>query len=298
MPIIKSSTPVLDAEGNPAAGRIVRAYSASSGLFVGASMTSDGEANTDATFANTGLLLQLDEDITDYSSAPLTGTQQRITWSGAGAQFSGASVISFPPAAKTNILSGGDFFVEFSFTPIVQPTTIFGYVLIGDDSASGGWLVRYKNGGGALEMVLPGLAGAQFTGASGMSLGRKYKCAVGRSGSNYYGFVDGKCTPITLGDRTFDAGAGVKLGQSSFNGENNSPAMAILKEVRIKKGVCLHTSDYTPSAKPFPNSASDAALGVGHYEIQTSYTGEVYVLCLDDNAGTVYNHQILRTTPV
>lgn len=36
----------------------------------------------------------------------------------------------------------------------------------------------------------------------------------------------------------------------------------------------------------------------GAYAITVAYTGEVYVVMLDDAAGTVENDQIIRTTPV
>lgn len=39
-------------------------------------------------------------------------------------------------------------------------------------------------------------------------------------------------------------------------------------------------------------------VSTGAYSIMVTYAGEVYVVMMDDDAGTLENDQIMRTTPV
>lgn len=94
---------------------------------------------------------------------------------------------------------------------------------------------------------------------------------------------------------------------SSFSDSTNLTSTAL----QIKNGfvgfvdeVCItkaarYTANFTPPEFPYSDYVGGSALAAGAYEIDTfGYSGEVNVICLDDDAGTLENDLILRTYPV
>lgn len=233
MTVIKSSTPVLDAAGNPAAGRIVRAYRADNGALLGSVVTSSGAARAyrywrvyiTANVGNTytaiqGMEYRLTAGGSDYTSPSMTAS--------ASSSFAGQS----PGQAFDNNYSAIDVGCWVS-----SDTTVPQWVAI--DLGSG-------NQQAFAEVAIWGQSRSDL---------------VNRSPRDF-------------------------VIEGSDDGVAWSP-------VKSFSGV---TGWVAGTGKVF--DIAQSVLPLGHYEIQTDYTGEVYVVCLDDAAGTTYNHQILRTVPV
>lgn len=233
MPVIKSSTPVLDASGNPAVGRIVRAYREDNGALLGEAVVSSGSSTayrywriyTTSTQDSTYTAIQEMEYRIIAGGADFT-TPTMVA--NASSYFDG----QYPAAAFDN-----DF-----------------YTL-----GTGCWVSSGMEQPQWLSIDLGAGVSADFA-----------EVAI---------WTQSRSDLVGRGPRDFSI-------QGSLDGTNWEVIKSFTNVTGWQAGV----------AKTF--DISRVVLPLGYYEIQTSYTGPVFVVCLDDAAGTIYNHQILRTTPV
>lgn len=118
MTVVKSSTPVLDVSGTPAAGRVVRVYRRDTGDLIADGLTSDGLPRSDAlewtpTINNTGWSGYTLRIVTP--AAPIGATSVKVT-------FSAASGTGFPIMQIGAVYVGlkaatGDAY-DFEATPV------------------------------------------------------------------------------------------------------------------------------------------------------------------------------------
>ena len=90
-------------------------------------------------------------------------------------------------------------------------------------------------------------------GSTAITLGTWAHIAVSRSGSNWYGFVNGAVDQtFTSSASISNAGSGYFLGH--WHDGNARCFNGYIADLRITKGACRYTSAFTPPAVPFPNS--------------------------------------------
>lgn len=298
MPIIKNTTPVRDHTGAIATNRLLRFYRRDTGALLGSTTTSDGVSIGDSSFGSVVSLLHLDNNITDTSQNGLSFSQNNITFSfgqykfGQSAVFNGSDSYIRGTNNMFQILSA-DFTVECWVYITANPSTIYGYVLAGCDTASGGWVLRIKNGGGAVEWVYPGLVGVQFTSSSGLPLDQWNHIAVSRVGSQHYGAINGEVTALSMGNRTTDATNVLSIGQSSFNGSTNGPFIGYIDDFRITT-VGRYTSNFAVPDSAFYDINTPPPLNPGYFEFTTPYSGDIQVVGLADGVDTDRQDIIFR----
>lgn len=309
---------VYDDTGAPVGGRTVRVYRRDTGAFLAETSSASSSVDGDASYASVSLLLHADgsngaTSIIDSSSGAKTATLYGNTQiSTAQSKFGGASLlldgsgdyIKYDASSDFDFGSG-DFTWEcwlrrsavteasyadaiwcaaanpVGFAVAINPT---GHIGISADST-----------GGADWDIAIGADPGNTYGTAALALNTWYHVAVCRSGSNWYGFVDGVL------DRSFTSSASISASPSGYfighwHDGNARYFNGYIDDLRITKGVARYTTDFTPPTAAFADSAS--ALPVGGYKLPTAYTGEVNVVTLDAAGGTNYNDLILRTTPV
>lgn len=296
---------VYDSGGAPAVGRSVRAYRRDTGAFLGESITSAGETAGDDLFADVSLLLH-GASITDSSGdartlstgggSPAVATDQSkfggssIRFPGSGARIQTADNI--PNRINVGLYGGTiEFFIRFnSFT---SPRSH----LIGAWGGSAGWTIDLS-GDSAMFYGSNG-AGADSSSFTPLSTGVWYHFAFvfrGTNGNTIDFWLDGVFkNTTTRSTPTESTSHRIVIGARSDGGL--APDVWI-DELRITS-VARHTTsvNFTVPTGAYPDGASTPP--EGQYSINCgAYTGEVQVVCLDDDAGTLENDLILRTFPV
>lgn len=305
MPVIKSSTPVLDDAGNPAVGRRVFAYRADNGALVGVSRTSDGtDGNANWSLASTLLSMEGPEGGTDFFDP------KGVRWTPVGGAslssvqpFNGATSLDLDGVAKY-LLTPPSTTLDFGTGPFcirgrfrIDSFSRLYPTIIANNLASwqaGCFDVLIRNLSPSTRFLEFGAndPAAPVVGTTLIAAGVDYYFEVCRDAA---GVVRVFLNGLLEGSRTYTGAVnfgnnGTRIGADGWSGEN-SLFDGWIKDIYVGKHAG-NTAAYAPPAtmeSPYPN------LGAGHYEIQTTYTGEVFVVCQDDTAGTTYNHKILRT---
>ncbi|MDD2927062.1 LamG-like jellyroll fold domain-containing protein [Rhodoferax sp.] len=293
MPTISGT--VYDETGTAVAGRVVRAYRRDTGGLLGGTVSSDGSPTPgDSDFANVSLLLHMEGDpTTDSSGTPKTMTLGSGTQLVAeGARF-GAQGLKSSPAGATvpshsDFALPGDFTLECWFYAISFSPVYASLFNIGQFSSGALFRVQPDK----LELYINGNV---YNAVTAVSSGAWHHAAWSRTGATVSVFLDGVLAGTASDSGSIPAG-GLTIGVSAHN--SGEYLHGYLDEIRLTKGVGRYSSNFTPPALPFPDSAVGSATAVGSYSIPTTHAGEVNVVCLDDTAGTAYNDLILRTTPV
>jgi hypothetical protein len=289
---------VRNESGVPVAGRTVRAYRRDTGALLGSAVTTVYSSTTDPDFANVKLLLRGDgthgsTTIPDISSTPKTVTVSNgAIISTTQAKF-GPSSIEFPSG------SGGRVSADSAaFNPGAGSFTFEAWV--------------YHTAAQTNYEMYCDFLGLQFMRQATAGVYSYYGSPLGSGGttpSNQWVhvvacrqvdtlrlFTDGALALEVYLPATF-SGSLLRLG---FHSDGSSyPFKGFMDEVRLTIGVARYTAAFTgsvPTAR-FPTDVPTIT-ELGAYTIDTTYTGEVNVVALDDAGGTVLNDLILRTTPV
>lgn len=295
---------VRDANGNPVAGKLVRAYRRDTGTLLGWTQTSTGSDPVDPHAASVSSLLHFDGSDGSTVFADETGKvwsangNAKIStalskFGGASAYFDGNGDYLATPESSGFGFEAGDFTVEAWICPVG---------ILGSDR--GILDFRYSGSGAGGTLFLDNSQGGRLAfwnntakfGAVGSvpALNQWVHVALSLSEGVLRGFLNGV--------QQWSASHGKNLGAKSVLGIGGSAGVGLLgtspfhgyvDEVRITKGLARYTENFTPPIVPFTLTAVSLALGA--YQINTgSYSGVCNIVALDDNLPDL----ILRTTPV
>lgn len=313
MPCITGT--VYDDQGQPCAGRIIRAYRRSDGALLAQTLSSDGTLG-DPHWSKVSLLLNFDNDpgsvqVYDASAYGHIATVHGTSSVMADRVRSGSGSLRFRQSGdrvefadhEAFEMGAGDGTVEF-WVNSVSLTASQGHAYLtkswpSSSNGYGSWLF-YKDGSNNL--VFYAASGTSswniannvtLLSAANFTQNVWHHIAFSRQGSAIRLFANGVLVAtITSSLAMLSDAQPLRLGGG--NGANQS-VNAYLDGVRITKGVARYTSAFTPEVGPWPTF--EGPLPLGAYRIDTFETGEVDVVCLDDAAGVTYNDLIRRTTP-
>jgi hypothetical protein len=282
MPIISGT--VFDASGNPVAGRIVRAYRRDTGELLAETLSSDGSSSSDPHWDKVVALLHFDGDFTDETGGVVTTGGALSFTTG---KFGEAVRFTRSPTPRTLIrktglnIGSGDFTIEawVRLSSTSLNNTIFDFRL----GAGGSTLPLVESDGGNLYVWVNNsyLIGPV---TSALSASNFKHLALVRSSGVMSLWLDGVL--VGTAEYTYDMGnAQVSIGRSMNTSTTNYDLAGDIDELRITKGVARYTENFTPPTEPFPNTST--LLPLGKYVIETTYTGECFVVCFpNENENT------------
>lgn len=307
---------VRDADGVPAV-RELRFYRRDTGALLGKTYSSTSADTGDTHYEQVSILLHFDgtdgstsfvdssprvKTPTAHGSAIISTDYSKF---GSGAlRLNGTGYVSVP-ASNDFKFGAGDFSVELSCKPDASSLTGDKF-LLAQQSSDGVW----STANSGIELYLNnGVLRARFHyGGSAVSLGAVtplqstgfHEIYIGRSGDILYIGVDGVLNSTSIGTTTLnDVDVPLVIGRLGDVNSSQFYFSGRIDELRITKGVARHTENYVPSTEPYPDTPSSGGVVTpGAYYFSTSYTGEVQVICLDDDSGALENDYILRTFPV
>ncbi len=294
---------ITDASGNPAS-RTVRAYRRDTGALLGSVVPRDTTGDAYRRFVS--LMLHMDganNSTTFTDSRPTPKTVTRIgnakisttesKFGGASAYFDGSN--DYLQVANSSDLSfgTGDFTFEAWFW---QSSAVAGMLWEHANSPASGAAGLYVSVSGSRNVSAGQAFGSEVVASTTapIVLSQWNHIVVQRSATTWTIYVNGVSVGTGASAVNLTASGPVTIG-----GHARSASASItgyLDDLRITKGIARYTADFTPPTAPHPDYDNSAALN--EYVIETQgYTGEVNVICLDDDAGTLENDLILRTYP-
>ena len=306
MPTINGT--VYDDAGVGAAGRVVRVYRRDTGALLGATVTSNGEATPgDTDYPSVVLLARADGSDGATTFIDKSSYSRAITTRGGAMTNSAVTVFGQPMMYFDGVndyaecASGPDFSLPGDFTfeawayPLLDDATDRWIFANYSSSGTGGFAVGFN--GGKPKVVKAGVIGVIVAGAIAAPKNNLHYIRVVRSGSNVAMTVNGAASGIYTGALDFVPSGTPRVALGAFaSAADGSTAVAdsffrgyLL--VRLTKGVAR--AGGVPTA-PFPESLGAPAVALGTYTMDTSYTGEVQRVVLDDADGTLHNDLIDR----
>lgn len=313
---------VFDSAGAPV-DREIRVYRRDTGALLWKTRSSGGD--TDPHFDEVTLLLHMDgadgsTTFTDSSPTPKTVTAHgnakistaQSRWGGASAYCDGSSLAK-SPASQAWSFGSSDFTIECYFYIAGDSALNSGGTRLTHLISCGPWSGSDTN---SWYLALNGSASSTGTGIifgrkdsvgwelvtanATLTKGAWRHVAVAKSGSMVRIFLDGTLqAAANLVRNTVLGDYELKIGGLGFSPGWEQYFIGYIDEVRITKGVARYTADFTPPAARFPDiQGPGTTLALGEYYLATNYTGEVQVVCLDDDSAPLENDLILRTFPV
>jgi hypothetical protein len=290
---------VKDATGALAA-RTLRALKRATGEQVAAVFSGIGDAN----YNSNALLLRADSGSpvdAGPGCRPVTvnggvtvDTSIRSLY-GASMKFDGSTGYLTVPSSSDFSGAGGALTAEAR----IRPSSLRLQLVFGKQSSGVAreWAV-YVQATGELQLLGWSASGATVVNIISTTLiaaNTWTDLAVARSAAGvWYLFVNG----LLQGSSTESAALGTNADAFAIGRHIGFPGTrdfgGHMEAVRVTRGVARYTATYTPPAERFPERASG---NVGEYSFYTPTLDELNVICLDDDAGTVENDQILRVIP-
>jgi len=291
---------VLDDTGAAVGGRTVRAYRRDTGALLGSTTSASSAVTMDSSFSSVALLLHGNDSngsttIVDSSASARTVTANGATISTAQSKFGGASMYFNGSSHTATIPYSTDFDAgsgDITIEAWVRKDSTADRCIV---SARSGANINYHLFAGSVVALdtIPSGGISSIVGTTSFSTNTWHHVAATKSGNTWRIFLDGNLEGSATVSGTYTAtSAPLVVGASSSNYFFDG----YIDDLRITKGVARYTASFTPPTAAFPDTPID--LATGDYYIQTAYTGEVNVVCLDDSGGTTHNDRILRTTPV
>lgn len=189
----------------------------------------------------------------------VTTTTAEYKYGTASADFPGnVGYYLTTPAVSDFLLGSGNFTVDFWVK--AKSATAGKVVGIWSDTSGVGfsWKARISDDMIGFAYSTTGGDSTFFT-TTGLSLGTTnwHFVEISRSGSDLYFFLDGvKVATHNIGSATLYAVASSKLLEVGRDSAGPGEYIdAYIDELRVTKGVCRHSTDYTPPPNPFPETA-------------------------------------------
>lgn len=313
---------VRDSTGVPVAGRVVRAYRRDTGALLGGSVSGDGSSTApyDPHWDNVVSLLHFDgadggTAFTDEKGrAWSTGGNALIStaqskFGGASVYLDGAGDYLQTPNSSDFHLGNGAFAIEcwIRFTGSLPSAGNYKFIASRDNvGATRGWvlLVDGDLSGKIVFSSFIGGTGYLVSTTSSATPDTWTHIAVTRDADTLRIFRDGNLEnslglPVGATFNNSTVGTLIGCGRNGGNPVSNWAWRGWIDEFRFTNGEARETTNFTPSADSFPSHGYVPPIPLGEYTIDTgSYTGEVNVICLDDDAGTLENDLIHRAFPV
>lgn len=293
---------VFDSSGAPV-DREIRIYRRDTGALLGKTRSSGGDG--DPHFENVALLLHMDggnggKTFVDSSLSQKTVSAAgdaaistaKSKWGGASLLLDGSGDYLSVQEHDDFVFGTGDFTVELwvNTTATAEKALLDQY-----NNSSNSWQFSIKNG--TLQWYSD--EAYALVGSIPVNTGAWHHVAATRSAGTLRLFVDGTLDgTVALGTNyTPKVALGIGAQVASRNASYDLPGN--IDDLRITKGVCRYTANFTPPTAPFQDIPSlGRPLVLGEYYFVDPYAGEVNVVCLDDASAPLENDLILRTFPV
>jgi hypothetical protein len=300
---------IVRINGEPEPSMRVRVYRRDSGVLIAQTLTGTGSAVPgDTHYNNVELLIPgnganngtvLSDTSSKERAITLHGDAKTVTaeskWGGSSIYLDGTGDYLTAPASSDFSFGTGAFTLEgWCKFDGGQGANYVAFFDIRNASAAGGSCMVYTNSSRHLRFY----GGIESTSYQLPSSAWFHFVASRTSGTLHLG-ADGTI-------RNTVAHADNKTATNCFMGrvfDGANPALkGWVQDLRITKGVgrvsgAVNDTYTVPSAAFYANLPQDAK-PVGEYEIGLTYTGEVYVVALDDEASPSRNDKIWRTTPI
>lgn len=293
----------------PVGGRVARLYRRDTGAFLGEVISSDGTPIPgDSFYPNTSLLLLCNGADGSTSIIDSSATPKTVTVSGDAkltttfSKYGGSSLAldgtgDWVTANDASFAVGTGDFTFDAWVYLQRTSDGYDYLFHLADSGGSqntGIYARWTDGGfgNVLQCAISDTLRCSGPNRSAAANAWHHFEFSRGSGTNRL-FWDGVLQSSSSND-TASGGTYLRVG-AALNGLY--PIMGCIGGFRFLPGQCRHTTNFTPPARAFPTSASDAPTTLGEIVLSTGYSGEVQLVYLDDGAGTIYNDKIRRALP-
>ena len=265
-----------------------------------------------------------------FGDAKISTAQSKF--GGASGAFDGTGDYLAIPSSADFEFGSGNATVELWFRATAAPATAGGLIQRPNASGYANFSLNYRPSG-ALEAYCslsnPASIPVILAPTGVITIGQWHHIAFVKNGLVYTLYVDG----VSRASGTAASHPPTGLTTQTYIGALSPTTFFVnghIDDLRVTKGVARYTSNFTPPAAPFPDGAfqvsgtvldgsgspvartvrayrrdTGALIGsttsdgsTGAYAITSPTSGEVQVICLDDDADTLENDLIHRAIPV